>query len=78
MYKFFTSRDVVFHEHIFPYKLSLPIPAPPEPTLASIAPSLVLSFSMPDPHSADFLISHYESPTLVPQIFSPSVPTNFI
>ena len=75
-HKFFTSRDVVFHEHIFPYKLSRPIPAPPEPTLASTAPSLVLPLSIPDPHSADFPVSHYESPTPVPLIFSPSVPTN--
>jgi hypothetical protein len=55
-HKFFTSCDVVFHEHIFPYKLSSPIPAPPEPTPASIASSPVLPLSIPDPHSADFPI----------------------
>jgi hypothetical protein len=35
IHKFFTSRDIVFHEHIFPYKLPLTIPAPHVPSAAS-------------------------------------------
>ena len=75
-HNFFTSRDVVFHEHIFPYKSSPPIPAPHASTPNSAAPSPVLPLSIPDAPAADFPISNPASPTPVPQNFSPLVPSN--
>jgi len=75
-HKFFTSRDVVFHEHIFPYKSSPPIPAHHASTPDSTAPSPVLPLSIPDAPFADFPVSNLASPTPVPSNFSPSVPSN--
>jgi len=75
-HKFFTSRDIVFHEHIFPYKLPPTIPAPHVPSAASTAPTIILPLSISNPPSADFPVSSSASPTPVPPIFSPSVPNN--
>ena len=75
-HKFFTSRDVVFHEHIFPYKSSPPIPAPHALTPDSAAPSPVLPLSIPDAPAANFHVSNPASPPTVPPNFSPSVPSN--
>ncbi|CAL9012537.1 unnamed protein product [Prunus brigantina] len=43
-HKFFTSRDIVFHENIFPYASPQSIPTPPAP---------VLPHFMYDPHTSD-------------------------
>jgi len=75
-HKFFTSHDIVFHEHIFPYKLSPTIPPPHVPSAASTAPIPVLPLSISDPPYTDFLVSLSTSPTPVPPIFSPSIPNN--
>ncbi|XP_073265503.1 uncharacterized protein [Populus alba] len=73
-HKFFTSHDVVFHEHIFPYKSSPPIPAPHASTPNSATPSPVLPLSIPDAPVADYPIFNPTSPTSVPPNFSPPVP----
>jgi hypothetical protein len=75
-HKYFTSRDVVFHEHIFPYKSSPPIPAHHASTPDSAAPSPVLPLSIPDAPTANYPVSNPASPTPVPLNFSPSVPSN--
>nr|TKR74636.1 hypothetical protein D5086_0000293290 [Populus alba] len=70
------GHDVVFHEHIFPYKSSPPIPAPHALTPDFVAPSPVLPLSIPDAPATDFHVSNPASPPKVPLNFSPSVPSN--
>ena len=54
-HKFFTSRDVIFHEHIFPY--TSPTHAT-QPVMPLVYPSPTL-----DPLITDFPLPHYTDPS---------------
>jgi len=71
-HKFLTSRDIVFHEHIFPYQLPSTIPAPLIPSTESTAATTVIPLSISDLPSADFPVPSSASSTPVP----PSSPYN--
>jgi len=71
-HKFLTSRDIVFHEHIFPYQLPSTIPAPLIPSTESTAATPVIPLSISDLPSADFPVPSSASSNPVP----PSSPFN--
>jgi hypothetical protein len=73
-HKFLTSRDIVFHEHIFPYQLPLTIPAPPIPSTESTTATPAIPLSISNLPSTDFPIPSLASSTPVPSSSPSNVP----
>ncbi|XP_008229790.1 PREDICTED: uncharacterized protein LOC103329135 [Prunus mume] len=70
-HKFFTSRDIVFHENIFPYASPQSIPTPPAPVIPHFMSDLPISDSFPTTSTAPLEPVHPVTPFDMAQPDSP-------